>query len=100
MHCWHCPCSSEPVNDNGANQDEQNVQKRAITPSVMTLKGPTGVAMAKMIDDNETTGKYDFSLVGSPDEIVSAISSGEADIMLCLLIWQLNCMPKMKAICR
>ena len=55
-------CSSEPVNDNGANQDEQNVQEEAITPSVMTLKGPTGVAMAKMIDDNETTGKYDFSL--------------------------------------
>ncbi len=73
-------CSREPVNDNGANQDEQNVQEEAITPSVMTLKGPTGVAMAKMIDDNETTGKYDFSLVGSPDEIVSAISSGEADI--------------------
>ena len=73
-------CSPTPADNNTDNLDEQNVQEEAITPSVMALKGPTGVAMAKMIDDNDANQKYQFSLVGSPDEIVSAISSGEADI--------------------
>ncbi len=73
-------CSPTPADNNTDNPDEQNIQEEAITPSVMALKGPTGVAMAKMIDDNDANQKYQFSLVGSPDEIVSAISSGEADI--------------------
>ena len=73
-------CSRTPAVNNTDNPDEQNIQEEAITPSVMALKGPTGVAMAKMIDDNDANQKYQFSLVGSPDEIVSAISSGEADI--------------------
>lgn len=73
-------CSPTPADNNTDNPDEQNAQEEAVTPSVMALKGPTGVAMAKMIDDNDANQKYQFSLVGSPDEIVSAISSGEADI--------------------
>lgn len=51
-----------------------------ITPSVMTLKGPTGVSMVKMIDDDMEIGAYDFRIVGSPDEIVAAIGNGDADI--------------------
>lgn len=53
---------------------------KTISPAVMTLKGPTGVAMARMIDENSRSGDYDFQVVGNPDEIVAALSSGEAHI--------------------
>lgn len=59
---------------------EPGVDQEDVTPVVMALKGPTGVAMAKMIDDNQTSGAYEFSVVGAPDEIVAAIGSGTADI--------------------
>jgi NitT/TauT family transport system substrate-binding protein len=59
---------------------DQGTEQEEVIPVVMTLKGPTGVAMAKMIDDNEAGGTYDFRVVGSPEEIVAAIGSGEADI--------------------
>jgi NitT/TauT family transport system substrate-binding protein len=51
-----------------------------VTPAVMTLKGPTGVTMAKMIDDNTKTNDYQFRLVSNPDEIVAALTSGEVDM--------------------
>lgn len=49
---------------------------------IAALKGPTGLSMVKLMSDGEsekTEGKYEFSLVGSPDEIVAKISSGEID---------------------
>lgn len=45
-------------------------------PAVMALKGPTGMGMAKLIDE----GKYEVTLVASPDEVSSAIISGSVDI--------------------
>lgn len=45
---------------------------------VYALKGPTGIGMVKMMNDND--GTYDFHLAGSPDEVVSAVASGNADI--------------------
>lgn len=57
--------------------DPDPVPAPAVTPSVMTLKGPSGVGMVKMIDD---AGSYDYRVVGTPDEIVAAISNGDADI--------------------
>lgn len=46
--------------------------------NVYALKGPTGIGLVKVMNDND--GTYDFSLVGAPDEVVAAIVSGEADI--------------------
>ena len=51
-----------------------------INPTVMTLKGPTGVSMVKMMEDNTQSAAYQFRIVGSPEEIVAAITSGEADL--------------------
>lgn len=49
---------------------------------IATLKGPTGMGMAKLMEDNAngtSANQYDFTLVGAPDEIVSKISTGEVD---------------------
>ena len=45
-------------------------------PAIMALKGPTGMGMAKLIDE----GKYNVALVASPDEVSSALISGSVDI--------------------
>lgn len=50
---------------------------------VAALKGPTGLSMVKLMSDGEkgeTEGKYEFSLVNTPDEIVAKLSSGEIDV--------------------
>lgn len=45
-----------------------------------TLSGPTGMGMAKMINDNGVdSDKYSFSVFGAPDAIQGAFSAGEID---------------------
>lgn len=46
--------------------------------NVYALKGPTGMGMVKVMNDND--GTYNFTLAGAPDEVVSAVASGQADI--------------------
>lgn len=46
--------------------------------NVYALKGPTGIGMVKVMNDND--GTYDFTLAGAPDEVVAAVVSGQADI--------------------
>ena len=46
--------------------------------NVVALKGPTGIGMVQMMDEND--GTYAFTLAGAPDEVVAAIASGAADI--------------------
>ena len=45
---------------------------------VYALKGPTGIGMVQMMDQND--GSYAFTLAGAPDEVVAAVASGSADI--------------------
>ena len=45
---------------------------------VFALKGPTGIGMVKMMNDND--GTYAFTLGGGPDEAVAAVASNQADI--------------------
>lgn len=49
---------------------------------VYTLKGPTGIGMAKMISDakNEENPLYDFTIAGAPDVIQAEIIKGEYEI--------------------
>lgn len=46
--------------------------------NVLALKGPTGIGMVQMMDQND--GTYAFALAGAPDEAVAAVASGSADI--------------------
>ena len=45
---------------------------------IYALKGPTGVGLVKMMNDNQ--GEYAFTLAGAPDEVVAAVASGNADV--------------------
>ena len=51
---------------------------------VGTLSGPTGMGMAKLIEDTKEGGalhgKYDIQLFSSPDEIRAALLSGSLDV--------------------
>jgi len=45
---------------------------------VATLKGPTGMALAHMMANND--GTYDFTLAGAPDELTGQLIGGNIDI--------------------
>lgn len=67
-------CSSDVV-------QEYSNEKPSIR--VATLKGPTGMGMVELMEKNEngeTALEYDFSLLGSPDDLVGRIISGEVDV--------------------
>lgn len=46
--------------------------------NVYALKGPTGIGLVKVMNDND--GTYNFTLAGAPDEVVAAVGSGNAQI--------------------
>ncbi len=59
----------------------QVAQKAAV--NVAALKGPTGIGMVKLWDDNQegiTLNDYTFTFAGAPDEVVGMLTSGEVDI--------------------
>ena len=49
---------------------------------ILALKGPTGIGMAKMMDDaaKQDNSKYTFTIAAQPTEAVSAVAGGKADI--------------------
>jgi len=54
------------------------------TVRIATLKGPTGMTMVQMMDNQEkglAQNNYEFSILGAPDEAVAKLTSGEADII-------------------
>lgn len=63
---------------------------------VGTLMGPTGMGMAKLMDaaaNGAAEGSYDFFVASSPDQIASAVISGEVDVAavpvnLASVLWQ------------
>ena len=65
--------------DTGTPQD--NAGKAAV--KLGTLKGPTGMGMAKLLADNssgEAKNSYSVTVAGAPDEITAAVISGDLDI--------------------
>lgn len=82
----------QPAENQGDNQSAENGQQEpdegqeeAERPvvRVATLKGPTGMAMAKMMeDDSQGAGKndYEFTVLGAPTDAAAMITSGQADI--------------------
>lgn len=45
---------------------------------VAALMGPTGMGMVKMMSD--TSGRYEFTVASSPEQVVAAVVSGSVDI--------------------
>ena len=55
----------------------------AVTVRIGTLKGPTGMGMAYLMEKDslsESKNDYEFTLAGSPDQITAQLASGELDI--------------------
>lgn len=50
------------------------------TISVMAIKGPSGVGMAKLMEDKAGGDSYSFTLANGPEQVVAALLSAEADI--------------------
>lgn len=64
----------------GAKKDTNtnSAPAQKVIPSVYAIKGPTGVGLVNMMDDE--ADDYKFQIVGSPDEIVGKITTKEVDI--------------------
>lgn len=63
------------------SQSDSSAQRETVR--IAGLKGPTAIGMVKLMSDNEngsTANAYEFTLAGSPDEIVGSIVTGELDI--------------------
>lgn len=53
------------------------------TMNIACMKGPTGIGMIKLIadsDDGKTANTYNYSIVGTADEIATKLLKGELDI--------------------
>ena len=54
--------------------------------NILTIAGPTGIGMAKLMQDdeqNKTANDYAFTITSTPSDVLSAIMSGSADIAAC-----------------
>ncbi len=69
----------EPVDE----PEDETPDTDQVTLHVAGLKGPTGMGMAKLMEDaanGETGNTYEFTLESAPDAIVGKIVSGELDL--------------------
>lgn len=69
----------------GCNKKTENPEPEVSnTPiNIAVMKGPTGMGMVKLMDDNETKtslNPYNFNIAGSADEIVADIVKGDLDV--------------------
>lgn len=72
--------SSEESSE-ASSEAEASVEKEDV--KIAALKGPTALGMLKMMADaeaGEAPDNYEFTLAGSPDEILGSIIQGEFDI--------------------
>jgi len=79
-------------NNSGAGattlEDKTAAAYTAVDIKIASLKGPTGMGMAKLISDagkGTTANKYTFSLESDPTQVAALISSGSVDIAACPL---------------
>ena len=66
-----------------SSEESSLVESSNYVVKVAALKGPTGMGLAKLIDENaagESQNQYDFTLASSADEILANIIQGDFDI--------------------
>lgn len=64
---------SEQVNSNEVAQNSSHIR-------IAALKGPTGMGLASLLEDEESDNSYSFTLASSPTEIVPLISQEKVDL--------------------
>ncbi len=60
---------------------EETTAPKTEPTRILTISGPTGIGMANMMEQNK--GAYDFTITGTPSDVMTAIVSGSADIAAC-----------------
>lgn len=73
-----CQKQQVPVEQPGLQEPQPKTVIR-----IVTLKGPTGMGMVQLMELNEegnTELDYEFDVLGSPDDLVGKIVSGEVDV--------------------
>ncbi|MBO5908806.1 MAG: ABC transporter substrate-binding protein, partial [Clostridia bacterium] len=69
-------------NNASSSNSDTSSKSEPVAVRVLALKGPTGIGMAKMMDDSSKSegSKYTFTIAGQPTEAVSAVAGGKVDI--------------------
>ncbi|MCR4926190.1 MAG: ABC transporter substrate-binding protein [Clostridiales bacterium] len=78
-------CSTKTPANNGETTTEP-AQKATV--NILTLKGPTGMGMAKLISDDNagtTANDYNFTISANTDDIAAAVTNKSSDIIACPL---------------
>lgn len=73
--------SSQPLSGSSSSPDSSGDSAPVIR--VAALKGPTGMGMVKLMQENEdgtAANRYSFTIAAAPEEVASMLTSGEADI--------------------
>lgn len=66
-----------------ASQDSSSGGESGPVINVAALKGPTGMGMVKLMQDNEdgvSANRYNFTIASAPEEVATMLTSGEVDI--------------------
>ena len=78
-----CRKTENENNENNEQTNESNEEKVPEKVRVIALKGPTGMGMAKLIDDDtnkKTKYDYEFNLLSAPTDVNAEVIKGEYDI--------------------
>lgn len=73
-------CTNRQAEDSPIDDEERQVEENQVKVNVIGLKGPTGMGMAKIIEDNKEKDNYGFEIVNSVDEISPKLLTGQVDI--------------------
>ncbi len=83
ISCGKQPITPDTTENHSESVPDSDVETEApkddYTLRIGTLKGPTGMGMAKFLTDNNTDKKYEISLYGAPEDITAALISGSLD---------------------
>ena len=79
---------TESIEESKTSDENSNTVSNAekTNVNVLTIAGPTGMGMAKMMDLNKSEGtrnNYVFNITSAPTDVMTAIVTGEADIAAC-----------------
>lgn len=76
-------CGNNDTNSNVSSENVSSEEYKAQDMHVACLKGPTGVGMAKLVEDaqnKKTANRYTFTIATAADEISGKIINGEINI--------------------
>lgn len=76
-------CGNESTTGSESKTDDETTKTENVTVRVAALKGPTGMGMSKLMEDDAlgtTANDYAFTLAAAPEEVSAAVIRGDVDI--------------------